>query len=247
MALKAGYASQVVKFDAIIESIKQVEIEAIRKNKKMTGKNDKEKDYLPYTYLMSKFVDMWTQSHDGGRRFGAMTTNILEFFNGVLKDAWGLPIATMVEFIWSKLVAYFHDRHKEITHDLLKGKRWSTYAISTYLENRRKSEKHYVRAFNNERAIYQVVTSRNMYSTGGGNHSYEVQLLERTCSCGKWQNIKIPYSHAIRVCDVLNIDSTTYIHPCYRLEYALNTYSHARFLSQSHRGRIPLDQSGCLI
>ena len=178
-------------------------------------------------------MDMWTQSHDGGRRFGAMTTNISECFNGILKGARGLPIAAMVEFTWSKLVAYFHDRHKEITHDLLEGKRWSTYAMSTYVKNRRKYKKHYVRAFNNERAIYQVVTSRNMYNTGGGNHSYEVQLLEITCNCGKWQNIKIPCSLAIRVYDVLNFDSITYIHPSYSLEYALNTYSHAFLVPKS--------------
>ena len=99
---------------------------------------------------MSKFMDMWTQSHDGGRRFRAMTTNISECFNGILKGARGLPIAAMVEFTWSKLVAYFHDRHKEITHDLLEGKRWSTYVMSTYLENMSKSEKHHVRSFNND-------------------------------------------------------------------------------------------------
>ena len=59
-ALKAGYASQVVKFDAIMESIKQVEIEAIRNKKKVMGKDGKEKnqDYLPYTYLMGESVDM---------------------------------------------------------------------------------------------------------------------------------------------------------------------------------------------
>ena len=51
MVLKAGYATQVVKFDTIMESIKQVEIEAIRNKKKVTGKNGREKDYLPYTYL----------------------------------------------------------------------------------------------------------------------------------------------------------------------------------------------------
>ncbi|XP_030936269.1 uncharacterized protein LOC115961425 [Quercus lobata] len=227
MALKAGYATQTIKFDTIMESIKQVEIEAIRKNKKVTGKDGREKDYLPYTYLMSESMDMWTQSHDSGRHFREMTTNISECFNGVLKGAWSLPIAAMVEVTWSKLVAYFYDRHKEITHDLLEGKRWSTYAMSTWLENRRKFEKHYVKAFSNEHAIYQVFTSSNKCSTGGGNHRYEVRLLEITCSCGKWQNIKIPCSHAIRVCDVLKIDSTTYIHPCYSLEYAFNTYSHA--------------------
>ena len=91
--LKAGYASQVVKFDTIMESIKQVEIEAIRNKKKVTGKDGKEKnqDYLPYTYLIGESMDMWSQSHDGGRRFGAMTTNISECFNGVLKGAQGLP------------------------------------------------------------------------------------------------------------------------------------------------------------
>ena len=66
-----------------------------------------------------------------------------------------------------------------------------------------------------------------MCSPEGGNHSYEVRLLERTCSCKKWQNIQIPCSHAIRVCDALKIDSTTYIHPYYSLDYALNTHSHA--------------------
>ena len=176
---------------------------------------------------MSESVDIWIQSHDGGRLFGAMTTNISECFNGLLKGARGLSIAAMVEFTWSKLIEYFHNRNKEITSLLMEGQKWSTYAFSTWSKNRRKSEKHYLKAFSNEHMIYQVVTSLNMCSTGRGNHSYEVRLLERTCSCGKWQNIKIPCSHAIRVCDALKIDSTTYIHSCYSLEYALNSYSHA--------------------
>ena len=98
--MKAGYVIQVVK-------------------KKVTRKYGKEKnqDYLPYTFLMSKCVDMWTRSHDSGRHFGIMTTNISECFNGVLKGARGLPIAAMVGFTWSKLVEYFHDRHKEYHYE----------------------------------------------------------------------------------------------------------------------------------
>ena len=92
-----------------MESIKQVEIEAIMNRKKVTEKDGKEKnqDYLPHIYLMSETMDIWTQSHDGGRRFGAMTTNISECLNGVLKGARGLPIAALVEFTWNKLVQYF--------------------------------------------------------------------------------------------------------------------------------------------
>ncbi|KAK9992485.1 hypothetical protein SO802_027470 [Lithocarpus litseifolius] len=81
--------------------------------------------------------------------------------------------------------------------------------------------------------IYQVVTSHNVYNAGGGNHSYEVRLLERTCNCRKWQNIGIPCSLAIRVCAVVKIDSTTCIHPCYSLDYALSTYSHAFVVPKS--------------
>ena len=139
-----------------MESIKQVEIEAIRNKKKMTGKDGKEKnqDYLPYTCLMSESVDMWIQSHNGGRCFGAMTTNISECFNGVLKGARGLLIAVMVEFTWSKLVEYFHDWHKEYHYELLEGKKWSEYAFSTWDGNKRKFKKHYLKAFSNEHMIY---------------------------------------------------------------------------------------------
>ena len=210
-------------------------MEAIRNKKKVMGKDGKEKnqDYLPYTYLMGESVDMWTQSHDGGRRFGAMTTNISECFNGVLKGARGLPIAALVEFTWNKLVQYFHDRNKEYHYQLSEGKKWSEYALSTWDGNKCKSEKHYLKPFSNEELIFQVVTQLNTCSAGGGNHSYEVRLQERTCSCGKWQNIGIPCSHAIRVCDYLHIDSTTYIHPCYGLNNALKTYEHAFVVPKS--------------
>ena len=45
-ALRAGYASQVVKFYTIMETIKEVEIEAIRNKKKLTGKDGKEENSL---------------------------------------------------------------------------------------------------------------------------------------------------------------------------------------------------------
>ena len=32
--------------------------------------------YMPYTYLMNEDLDTWTQSHNGGRCYGAMTTNM---------------------------------------------------------------------------------------------------------------------------------------------------------------------------
>ena len=145
--MKAGYASNEAKFESIMETIKDVEINML------IGARPDDPNiarYMPYTYLMSEDLDKLTQSHDGGRRYGAMTTNISECFNGVLKGACSLPIAAMVEFTWCKLVAYFHDRHKLITSDLSQGKEWSDYAIGNYTRNEQKISGHTLRNFNHE-------------------------------------------------------------------------------------------------
>ncbi|XP_050280913.1 uncharacterized protein LOC126721880 [Quercus robur] len=75
LALKAGYATHDAKFVSIMQTIKEAEINLLR------GVDPTDRRiirYMPYTYLMSEDVDKWTQSHDGGRRYGAMTTNISE-------------------------------------------------------------------------------------------------------------------------------------------------------------------------
>ena len=147
LALKAGYASNEAKFESIMETIKDVEINMLRG---VRPDDPNIARYMPYTYLMSLDLDKWTQSDDGGRRYRAMTTNISECFNVVLKSVHGLPIATMVEFTWCKLVAYFHDRHKLITSDLSQGKVWSDYAMGIYTRNEHKISGHTLRNFNHE-------------------------------------------------------------------------------------------------
>ena len=115
LALKAGYTSNEAKFESIMETIKDVEINMLRG---VRPDDPNIARYMPYTYLMSLDLDKWTQLDDGGRHYWAMTTNISKCFNGVLKGARGLPIVAMVEFTWCKLVVYFHDQHKLITFDL---------------------------------------------------------------------------------------------------------------------------------
>ena len=44
---------------------------------------------------------LWALSHDGGRRYGIMTTNISEVFNSVLKGARSLPVTTLVQLTFS--------------------------------------------------------------------------------------------------------------------------------------------------
>ena len=58
LALKAGYVTQEAKFKSIMQTIKDVEINALR----MIDPDDDELEcYMPYTYLMSEDLDKWTQ------------------------------------------------------------------------------------------------------------------------------------------------------------------------------------------
>ena len=107
LALKARYSTQETKFELYMQPIKEDKIEALRK-KLRTEQQESEPSpsIMPYTYLMKEDLDKWTQLHDGGYRYGAMTTNVSECFNGVLKGACDLTIAALVEFTHCKLVAY---------------------------------------------------------------------------------------------------------------------------------------------
>ena len=98
--------------------------------------------------------------------------------------------------------------------------------MEIYNKNEQKTAGHTLRNFNHETNVYQVVTPYNDHRGGGGSHSHEVHVFARTCGCRKWQNLKIPCSHAIKILQGLYLDATNYINPCYSLNNAIHTYSH---------------------
>ena len=57
-------------------------------------------------------LQLWALSHDGGRRYGLMTTNISEVFNSVLKGARSLPVTALVQLTFFRLNGYFVARRE---------------------------------------------------------------------------------------------------------------------------------------
>ena len=55
---------------------------------------------------------LWALSHDGGRRYGIMTTNISEVFNSALKRARSLPVTALVQLTFFCLNGYFVARRE---------------------------------------------------------------------------------------------------------------------------------------
>ena len=70
---------------------------------------------------------LWALSHDGGRRYEIMTTNIYEVFNSVLKGARSLLITTLVQLTFFRLNSYFVVRRELGTNRLAYAKQFTPY------------------------------------------------------------------------------------------------------------------------
>jgi hypothetical protein len=206
MIMRAGSANQKRKFNTTMDCIRRYNEEA--------GKR-----------LDEIAVEQWTYSHDGGHRYGAMTTNLSECFNGVLKGARSLPITALVKFTFFKLVSYFDDRRAKIQDQLSSGEVFSKYAMDIFYRCREKAKGHTVTRFDRNRGVFDIRTRPNLGSSYRGDHTHQIKLQEGTCTCGKWQMLKIPCSHVIACCAHQNINVRQYIDSCYKLTEQLASYS----------------------
>ena len=91
--------------------------------------------------------EKWALSFDKGYRYGAMTTNVSECFNGVLKGARSLPIMAMVKYTWFKLNSYFDDCRNKSIAQLNSGQKWTKYALDIFMRNKANAEHHRVMRF----------------------------------------------------------------------------------------------------
>lgn len=53
-----------------------------------------------------------------------MTSNMLEYFNNVLKGVYALSVIAIVEYIFQKLNEYFQKHSMETTKLIAAGKKW---------------------------------------------------------------------------------------------------------------------------
>ena len=202
---RAASANQVKKFEAILELIHNVKPAAHR-------------------YLKNEDKQKWTLAHDGGRRYRAMTTNLSECFNGVLKGARSLPIMAMVRFTFFKVKSYFDARCNLTLDQLEAGQQWCKYARDKFKKNQEKAKDHMVTQMCAQAQLYQDDTPSNPLSNGGGQHTHRVDLWGMTCTCGKWEAYKILCSHVIAICAKYKHNVQQFINPCYSVTQWYHSY-----------------------
>jgi len=83
-------------------------------------------------YLRYIPVQKWTLAHEVGHRYGAMTTNLCESFNGNLKSARNLPITMLIELTYYHCVAYFADQYTKARAEVTTGELITAYAKNKF-------------------------------------------------------------------------------------------------------------------
>ncbi|RVW66259.1 hypothetical protein CK203_066390 [Vitis vinifera] len=86
--------------------------------------------------------EKWVLSHDRGRRYDIMTTNMSEVFNSVLKWARSLPVTTLVQLTFFRLNSYFVVRRKQCANRLASNEEYTPYVDAKIKANVVKARSH---------------------------------------------------------------------------------------------------------
>nr|KAJ0206620.1 hypothetical protein LSAT_V11C500279080 [Lactuca sativa] len=195
LAYRAGSQNQVRKFNSIMDEIGKLNAQARQ-------------------WLEGHSLCRWTLAHDGGKRYGLLTTNMSEIFNNVLKGARFLPITPCVKLTFYRLVHYFDVRRSLGPTAQANGDVFTPHVVVKQAASMSKASAHTLKSFNRQKGIIEVVTQK-------GKNMQVVDLEKKTCTCGKWEIYKYPCSHVLSACAYLSLNTSQYIQRYYSIfEYS---------------------------
>jgi hypothetical protein len=128
----------------------------------------------------------WARAFDEhGRRFGAMTSNMAECFNKVLKGIRALPVTAIAEYTFEKLNHYFLKYSEKTENELAEGHRFPK-KVREYIEwQEEKSQTQRATCFDNQTWKYEVTESGGTTTSGEqyGGRAFKVMVHSTECSC----------------------------------------------------------------
>ena len=135
---------------------------------------------------------LWALSHDGGRRYRIMTTNMSEVFNSVLKGARSLPFTALVQLTFFRLNSYFVARREQGANKLTSDDQFTPY-VDAQIQGR------VVKAGLME-IILSDHTQGQFHVKSRSCRTHRLNLHDKKCTCGKTLIYGFPCSHIITAC-----------------------------------------------
>ena len=197
LVCRAALASTERKFKKHMNAIERINSEALQ-------------------WLEAVPFQLWALSHDGGRRYGLMTTNISEVFNSVLKGARSLPVTALVQLTFFRLNSYFVARREVGANRLASTEQFTLY-VDAQIQGR------VVKAGSMEFVLYDHVKGLfHVKSMSGRTH--RLNLHEKICTCGKTLTYGFPCSHIIAACQYRCVDFRLFMEGYYTTKSYYDTW-----------------------
>ncbi|XP_047263634.1 uncharacterized protein LOC124896139 [Capsicum annuum] len=131
--------------------------------------------------------EKWCRAHFPGNRYDVMTTNIIESLNSVLIDEQEYPVSYIFNLIGRKFGEKFRKRYAFVYG---KKNKFVPYAERILRNSKSVSDSLYVT--NPNRVL-------DKYMMFGNGVTAKVNILERSCSCRKFDLVKMSCEHAMAV------------------------------------------------
>ena len=162
-------------------------------------------------------LQLWALSHDGGRRYGLMTTNISEVFNSILKGARSLPVTALIQLTFIRLNGYFVARRELGANRLASAEQFTPY-VDAQIQVR------VVKAGSMEIVLYDHVQGLFHVKSGRGR-THRLNLHEKKCTWGKTLIYGFPCSHMMAACQHRCVDFRLFVKDYYTTQSYYDTWA----------------------
>ncbi|XP_070054259.1 uncharacterized protein [Nicotiana tomentosiformis] len=182
----------------------------------------RQEDLEAYRCLMRHELDKWTLHSDVGRKWGILTTNVSESFNGLLKSARGLPVTAIVRMLFKQIAERFVERSIGASSLIERGVEFMPQPMKRFEKYRKRATVAFIFEYCSERNIFEICTGLHHNC---GNNTHTVNEARRICYCEKWSIYHLPCSHAMKCFQHTGFTTMMYIDKEYSIAAYLNTYS----------------------
>ncbi|XP_047253721.1 uncharacterized protein LOC124887850 [Capsicum annuum] len=180
------------------------------------------KNYCPETAFFLEHelgFEKWSRAYFPDNRFNVMTINITDSIDAMLIDEREYPVASIFNLIVKRFGEIFRERRAYVLK--CKDNKFVSAAEKILRDNMSKGDYFYVE---------NISEDERQYTVFGSGSTAKVDLLERSCSCRKFDLVKIPCDHAMvalrsKYGDDYCLSVNYYSSPLYKVEEYLLAYS----------------------
>ncbi|XP_031096929.1 uncharacterized protein LOC116001182 [Ipomoea triloba] len=177
-----------------------------------------------YNYLATFDAEKWALSHDGGHRYGIMTTNSSESFNNSLKGCRMLLVTALARLTFHKIRVMFADRRTAGQRMREAGLCWPKKVFDELAQREQQASNATIERYNDSTGLYGVALERR-HATQRPLRFHKVCLNNSSCDCGKWNaNTSLPCAHIIAARHFKKVTYDSFVPNVFSMEHYMASY-----------------------